>query len=120
MAEKIKNFKDLKIWVLGKEIVIDIYNFARELPREELYGLTSQLKRSATSIPANIAEGFNRFHNKEYRQFLYIALGSCAELETYLEISFALNFLEVKSKKQMLEKLDYEQRMLRNLIKKLQ
>ncbi len=55
-----------------------------------MYGLVSQLRRATVSVPSNIAEGFNRQHNKEYRQFLYIALGSCAELETQLEVSCEL------------------------------
>lgn len=119
MGSKIYNYRDLDIWKLGKEIVIDIYNTTKEFPKEELYGITSQMRRASVSIPANIAEGFNRFHNKEYRQFLYIALGSCAELETHIEISNALNLLKEESKHNLLEKLDHETRMLRNLIKKI-
>jgi len=82
MTEKIKNFQDLRIWQKGIEVVKDIYILSKKLPKEELYGLTSQMRRSAISIPSNIVEGFRRYHNKEYKQFLYIALGSCAELET--------------------------------------
>jgi len=82
MEEKIKSFKDLRIWQKGMEIVTDIYTLTKKFPKEELFSLTSQLRRSAISIPSNIAEGFKRFHNKEYKQFLFITLGSCAELET--------------------------------------
>ena len=82
MEEKIKSFKDLKIWQKGIEIVSDTYILTKKFPKEELFSLTSQLRRSAISIPSNIAEGFKRFHNKEYKQFLFITLGSCAELET--------------------------------------
>ena len=82
MTEKIKNFQDLRIWQIGIEVVKDIYILTKKFPKEELYGLISQMRRSAISIPSNIAEGFRRYHNKEYKQFLYIALGSCAELET--------------------------------------
>lgn len=64
------------------EITKEIYRLTSNFPKEEQYGLVSQMRRSAVSIPSNVAEGFNRNHNKEYRQFLYIALGSCAELET--------------------------------------
>ncbi|GAF73329.1 unnamed protein product, partial [marine sediment metagenome] len=81
MTEKIKNFQDLRIWQKGIEVLKDIYILTKKFPKEELYGLTSQMRRSAVSIPSNIAEGFRRYHNKEYKQFLYIALGSCAELE---------------------------------------
>jgi len=82
MTEKIRDFRDLNVWKKGIEIVKDVYKMAEQLPKQEFYGLVSQMQRSAVSIPSNIAEGFNRFHNKEYKQFLYIALGSCAELET--------------------------------------
>jgi len=81
MTEKIKNFEDLRIWQKGIEVVKDVYILTKKFPKEELYGLTSQMRRSAVSIPSNIAEGFRRYHNKEYKQFLYIVLGSCAELD---------------------------------------
>ena len=119
MKEKIQNFRDLDIWNKGMEIVKDIYTVSKSFPKHELYGLTSQIQRSATSLPSNIAEGFNRFHNKEFKQFLYIALGASAELETQIEIAFILNYINVKEKASILEKLDHESRMIRNLIKKL-
>ncbi len=78
MEEKIKSFKDLKIWQKGIEIVKDVYDITKSFPKEELYGLTSQMRRCAVSIPSNIAEGFKRYHNKEFKQFLYITLGSSA------------------------------------------
>ena len=77
------------------------------------------MRRAAVSIPSNIAEGFNRYHNKEYRQFLYIALGSCAELETQLEISSDLKLIKDESKNEMIQTISHETGMLRNLIKKL-
>lgn len=86
MSEKIKSFRDLDVWKLGKEIVLDVYTITKSFPREELYGLTSQMCRASISISSNIAEGFLRRNNNEYRQFLYIALGSCGELETQLEL----------------------------------
>lgn len=78
MEEKIKSFKDLKIWQKGIEIVKDVYDITKSFPKEELYGLTSQMRRCVVSIPSNIAEGFKRYHNKEFKQFLYITLGSSA------------------------------------------
>ena len=77
------------------------------------------MRRAAVSIPSNIAEGFNRHGNKEYRQFLYIALGSCAELETQIELSRDLGYLDEAKRDELLEQMDFESRMLRNLIKKL-
>ena len=73
---KIKNFRDLKIWQRGVRLVEDIYQTTKNFPKEEVYGLTGQLRRAAVSIPSNIAEGFARSSNKEYKQFLYFALGS--------------------------------------------
>ena len=75
---KIKNFRDLEVWKLGKAICLDVYRLTKPFPKDELYGLTSQMRRGAVAIPSNVAEGFNRAHNKEYRQFLHIALGSCS------------------------------------------
>lgn len=119
MESKIKNFRDLEVWRLGKEIVLDIYKITKSFPREELYGLAAQMCHAAVSIPSNVAEGFNRRHNKEYRQFLYISLGSCAELETQLEVSCDLKYLQPEKDSAILEQLDHETRMLRNLIKML-
>lgn len=119
MKRKITNFRDLDVWQKGIEIVKDVYTTVEGFPRQEVFGLTSQMRRSAVSIPSNIAEGFNRFHNKEYKQFLYVALGSCAELETQIEIAAELEYLAPEAKGALLEKLDHEARMLRNLVKKL-
>jgi four helix bundle protein len=117
--EKIRNFRDLQIWQLGKELGLTTYQLTREYPKSEIFGLSSQMRRAAVSIAANIAEGFNRFHNNEYRQFLYIALGSCAELETHIEISRDLGYLDQSAAKALLDKRDQESRMIRNLIKHL-
>jgi four helix bundle protein len=69
MVKKIKNFRDLDIWRKGIEIVKDVYKTVECFPKQEFYGLASQMQRCSIFIPSNIAEGFNRFHNKEYRQF---------------------------------------------------
>ncbi len=119
MTEKIRDFRDLNVWKKGIEIVKDVYKMTEQLPKQEFYGLVSQMQRSAVSIPSNIAEGFNRFHNKEYKQFLYIALGSCAELETQVEVALELKYISNEKKKDILAKIDYESRMLTNLVKKI-
>jgi four helix bundle protein len=115
--EKIRNIRDLNIWKLGMEIVEDIYKLTKEFPKEELYGLSAQMRRCAVSIPSNVAEGFTRKHNKEYKQFLYISLGSCAELETQIEITTKLSFLSDKQKEELLEKINHTTRMIMNLLK---
>jgi len=119
MTEKIKNFQDLRIWQIGIEVVKDIYVLTKKFPKEELYGLTSQMRRSAISIPSNIAEGFRRYHNKEYKQFLYIALGSCAELETQIIIANELDYINETNKTELIEKIKYICRMTVKLINKL-
>ena len=119
MTEKIKNFQDLRIWQKGIEVVKEIYILTKKFPKEELYGLTSQMRRSAVSIPSNIAEGFRRYHNKEYKQFLYIAMGSCAELETQIIITHELSYLNDTDKIEIIEKLKYICRMINQLIKKI-
>ena len=117
--KKVKSFRDLEVWKLGMDIVVDIYRLTKKFPKEELYGIVGQMRRAAVSIPSNISEGFNRLSNKEYRQFLSISLGSCGELETQVEASFRLGYLIQQERDKMLEKLDHESRMLRNLIKAL-
>jgi len=119
MTEKIINFQDLRIWQIGIEVVKDIYVLTKKFPKEELYGLTSQMRRSAVSIPSNIAEGFRRYHNKEYKQFLYIALGSCAELETQIIIAKELDYITETDKTELIEKIKYICRMTVKLINKL-
>ena len=117
MADKIRNFRDLNIWQLGMEIATDVYKATRQFPREESYGLSSQMRRAAVSMPSNIAEGFARKHNKEYKQFLYICLGSCAELETQLEIAAGQEYIDKEKKEVLLEKINHLSRMTVNLSK---
>ena len=119
MGDKIRNFRDLEVWQLGKKIVVAVYQGTRNFPADERFGLTSQMRRASVSIPSNIAEGFNRFGNREYQQFLHIALGSCAELETQIELGCELGFMKAETAAELLEKLDFESRMLRNLVKRL-
>lgn len=111
--------RDLKVWQLGKELAIDIYQLTGNLPREEIYGLVAQVRCAAVSIPSNIAEGFSREHNKDYRSFLFIAPRSCAEVETQIEIAHALNYLSETERHGMIEKVNHESRMSWNLIKRL-
>jgi four helix bundle protein len=94
IAKGVNNFKDLKIWKKAIELVKKVYVVSSKLPKEETYGLTSQMRRSAFSIPSNVAEGFRRQHNNEFKQFLYITLGSCAELETQTIIAEELGYID--------------------------
>lgn len=118
-ATKIKSFKDLKIWRKGIKLVEDIYIATADFPKEELYGLTSQIRRSAVSIPSNISEGFGRFHSKEYRRFLYLSLGSCAELATQVIIASRLKYIDSAKADTLLCNIDEIGKMTTGLIKKL-
>jgi len=85
-------FRDLVVWKKSMQLAVGIYELTKEFPREEIYGLTSQMRRSAVSIPSNIAEGQGRANPAEFRQFISIARGSNCELQTQLELALALKF----------------------------
>jgi four helix bundle protein len=87
-----KTFKDLIVWQKAYRLVLEIYQTTREFPKEETYGLSQQMQRSAVSIPSNIAEGYGRSFQKEYRNFLSIAYGSLCELETQFLLSIDLGY----------------------------
>lgn len=116
---KVKSYKELNVWKKGVEIVDRVYEITERFPQKELYSLTSQMQRSAISIPSNIAEGFARGHTAEYRQFLRMALGSCAELETQLIIAYRRNYTTQAKILNLQGDLDHESRMVMNLIKSL-
>ncbi|RCH53817.1 diversity-generating retroelement protein bAvd family protein [Mucilaginibacter hurinus] len=87
------NFKDLKVWIAGIGMCKEIFQLTKAFPDEEKFGLTSQMKRAAISIPSNIAEGCGRKSNKEFYQFLNVALGSSFELETQLIIAYEFAYI---------------------------
>lgn len=91
-----RNFKDLTIWQRNLELVDNVYNITQLMPKDERFGLTSQIRRSAVSIPSNIAEGASRKSNKEFARFLEIGQGSCFELETQLLIVQKRKMLDSK------------------------
>src|SRR3990167_4693170 len=85
-----ETFKDLIVWQKSRDLAIAVYKLTEHFPKSELYGLTNQMRRAAISISSNIAESYHRFHTKEKQQFLAVAFGSGAELESQLEIAKAL------------------------------
>jgi four helix bundle protein len=87
-----ESFRDLQVWQRSMQLTVAIYRLTREFPREEIYGLTSQIRRAAVSVPSNIAEGQGRLGPGEFRQFLSVARGSICEVQTQLEIARALQF----------------------------
>lgn len=112
-----KTHKDLDVWKLSRELVSDVYRVSADFPKSELYGLTNQIRRSAVSIPSNIAEGSARQGNKEFIHFLYVGLGSLAELETQLFLVIDLNYL--KEDKKLFKKLERIRMMLLGLIRSI-
>jgi four helix bundle protein len=88
----VQSFRELAVWQRAMELTVSVYKATRGFPREETYGLTSQIRRCAVSIPSNIAEGQGRATSGEFKQFLNIARGSNCEVQTQLEIARALNF----------------------------
>lgn len=109
--------KDLEVWQKAIAFVTDIYTQTANFPKEEMYGLVSQVRRSAVSVPSNIAEGAARQSNKEYIQFLYIALGSLMELDTQLIIAKNINFISEESLIELQLKMEEIGKMLNGLIK---
>ena len=89
-----KDHKDLDVWNKAMDLVENIYTCTKDFPKEEVYGLSSQIKRAAVSVPSNIAEGAGRKGNKEFIQFLYISMGSLSEVETQILLAKRLGFIE--------------------------
>ena len=116
---KITDYKDLDIWKKGIDIVDMIYDLTEKFPSNEQYGLSSQMKRAAVSIPSNIAEGFSRQHRKEFLQFLSIAIGSSAEVETQLIIAQRRKFAAEKIINPILVEINHEIRMIKSLCKSI-
>ena len=112
-----KSHKDLKVWQESMTLVEVVYAKTKLFPKDELFGLTSQVKRAAVSIPSNIAEGAGRKGSKEFQRFLYIAMGSASELDTQIEIAVRLGFVE--HDKNIIDKIYFIKNMLAKLIEKL-
>ena len=111
-----KSYKELQIWKVSMDFVVEIYKLTDKFPSSELYGLTSQIRRSSVSIPSNVAEGSCRKNTKEYIQFLYISLGSISEVETLLFIAGDQHYVQAD---QFLLTIEGLRRKLLNLIKYL-
>ncbi|HUV50266.1 MAG TPA: four helix bundle protein [Anaerolineae bacterium] len=111
----IKSYRDLEVWQKAMDLVVICYKMTKEFPKNEIYGLASQLQRAAVSIPANIAEGRQRQHSKEFLQHLSIACGSLAEVETHIQIAGRLNYINENQIDKMLNKAEEIGRMLNGL-----
>ena len=115
-----KDFKQLRVWNESHHLRLILYRETRAFPREEAYGLTSQIRRAAASIPANVAEGCGGRSDGEFTRFLQIARGSASELEYHLLLSHDLGFLAHKRFEEMNNKLVEVQRMLTALVQRVQ
>jgi four helix bundle protein len=116
---EIRSYRDLAAWQESVDLAVAVYRITRVWPKEELYGLTSQARRAATSIPANIAEGYGRENLGSYVQFLKIAQGSLKELETHLLIASRIGLADKEVAEALLAKADRVGKILRGLIRKL-
>ncbi len=114
-----RNFKELKIWQKGFDIAIKSFKLISTFPKEEKFGISSQITRSAVSIPSNIAEGSSRTSEKDYSRFIEISLGSTFELETQLLIAKTVNFGSPELGNEILKDLDEEEKMLISFMNKL-
>jgi four helix bundle protein len=112
----LKDFKELKVWHKAYDLALSIYEASRSFPREEMYGLTSQLRRAAVSIGANIAEGCGRRSDGELVRFLQIARGSSSEVEHHLLLARDLKFLQAATHQEIEKRLQEVQRMLTSLV----
>lgn len=111
-----RSYKDLIAWQIAMDLVLGIYHSTRGFPREEVYGLTSQLRRAAVSVASNIAEGQGRLSKREFHQFLGQPRGSLMEIETQIQIAQRLNYLEDGQAKSLLAKSAEAGRILNGLI----
>ncbi|MBI1334420.1 MAG: four helix bundle protein [Armatimonadetes bacterium] len=108
------DFRDLQVWVKGRAICIDLYKVTANFPVQEQYGIVSQIRRAAVSVPTNIAEGHGRSSDADFVRFLHISLGSVKELETLLDISVELGYF--KDRLELLPRLGEESKMIASLI----
>ncbi|GAA4030457.1 four helix bundle protein [Flavobacterium cheonhonense] len=120
--KKLKNmkaFRDLLIWQKAMNLVTNTYQITQKFPKEELFGLTSQIRRSAISLPSNIAEGYGRDSNKEYLRFIKIVIGSLFEFQTQIEIAKNINYLNENEFKNLYEETRELEAMIISFSKRL-
>ena len=115
---KIRTFEDLHVWQMGRDLTLRIYEITSHFPREEIYGMTSQIKRAALSVPANVSEGFGRFHFMDKAKFYLNARGSLYELKSHLLIAKELGFIRDDITDSAFQEIDNLSLKLNNLINK--
>jgi four helix bundle protein len=115
----VQSFRNLKVWEKAHIVTLEVYKLSRSFPREEIYGLTSQMRRASASIGANIAEGSCRKGDVEFGRFLYIAMGSASELEYHLLLAHDLGLLKAPEYRRLTDEVGEVKRMLASLVHKL-
>lgn len=115
----VQSYRDLIVWQKSMDLVVQVYQVSKLFPKDELFGLTSQIRRAAISVPSNIAEGYGRLHRKEYLNHLSIARGSLLEAETQLQIAVRLEYLTREQAMPAWSIMQEVGRMLRALIDSL-
>lgn len=110
------NYTDLDVWKYSRRLVKEVYILTKKFPKEEMYGLTNQVRRCSISVPSNIAEGIGRQSNKETIHFLYIAKGSLQEVETQLYLAFDLEYISEEELKNILDKVISSKKLLNGFI----
>ena len=116
----IRSYRDLEVWQKAMDLVVACYEMTKAFPKNEIYGLSSQMQRTAVSVPANIAEGHQRRHSKEFLQHLSIACGSLAELETHIQIASRLDYIDERDLMRAMTKTAEIGRMLNGLRKAIE
>ena len=119
-SEMLKNYRELKVWQKSYELCLETYRITARFPKEERYGLTSQIRRAAVSIPSNIAEGYGRKTTLDYVRMLYISYGSVCELETQVLLAGDLDLIEKDELATLQKDIAEIERMLKALIKSLE
>lgn len=117
---KIQSYRDLEVWQQGMALAENCYRLTKTFPKEEMYGMVSQIRRAAVSIPANIAEGYGREYRNQYIQFLRIAQGSLKELETHLLLAIRVELITMQIGQPLLAQCESTGKLLRALIRALQ
>ena len=114
-----KQFTDLQGWQEGHSLALAIYKATEDFPKQEVFGLTSQIRRAAVSVPSNLAEGFNRYSAKEKLQFYNIAVGSISEIKSQLFLARDLNYMSNNSAAELLEQTELVRKLILGLIKSI-
>lgn len=120
MNSEIKNFYDLEAWKIAHGLVLEIYKITKDFPKDELYGIVSQLRRAVSSITANIAEGFARYHFKDKVRFYHQARGSAAEVQNFLLLAKDLEYINLETCKELGEKAKQIMQLINGLIRSIE